>query len=92
MEKLKAMFNNKTVRSVAAATVVMAVSGAAMAADTTAGTGGGFDPSIILDPIKESLMNNLTKILGVVAGIFAAYWGATSGLQIVRKFLSKATS
>ena len=90
MKKLKAMFQNKTVRSVAAATVVMAASGAAMAADATTGA-ASFDPSVLLDPITDSLMSILGKVLATVAGVFAAYFSATSGFQIVRQFLSKAT-
>lgn len=89
MEKLKSFFKNTTVRNVASAVVVMGISGAAMAAE---GSGGGFDVSAFMEPIKTSLQENLTTILGVVGVIFAAYWGATSGIQIVRKFLSKATS
>ncbi|MDH4550367.1 TrbC/VirB2 family protein [Pseudomonas sp. BN607] len=88
MEKLKSFFKKTTVRSVASAVVVMGISGAAMAAEGS----GGFDVTAFMDPIKTSLTENLTTILGVVGVIFAAYWGATSGIQIVRKFLSKATS
>ncbi|MFP3403592.1 hypothetical protein SB757_03065 [Pseudomonas sp. SIMBA_065] len=88
MEKLKAMYKSVAVRKAATAVVVMGMSGAAMAAEGT----GGFDVSAFMDPIKTALTENLTTILGVVGGIFAAYWGATSGIQIVRKFLSKATS
>ncbi|WP_019098613.1 TrbC/VirB2 family protein [Pseudomonas putida] len=88
MEKLKAMYKAPMVRKLVPAVAMVMVSGAAMAAEGS----GGFDVTAFMDPIKTSLQENLTSILGVVGVIFAAYWGATSGIQIVRKFLSKATS
>lgn len=92
MEKLKSMFsvNSVFVRKVVPAIAVMAVSGAAMAAETTGGT--GFDPAAFLDPVVTAVKENVSTILPVVAGLFAVVWSATSGIQIVKKFLSKVTS
>ena len=92
MEKLKSMFSvtSAVVRKAMPAVAVMAVSGAAMAADTTGAV--GFDPAAFLDPVVTSVKENVGTIVTVVAGVFAVVWSATSGIQIVKKFLGKVTS
>ena len=89
MEKFKGMFvaAGKLARKVAPGAVVMAASGAAMAAETT--TGGGFDIMGFLNPVVDALKSNIGEVVPVVAVVFGIYWSATSGIQIVKKFLSK---
>lgn len=90
MEKLKAFFNKKTVRQTAAAVVVLGLSGTAMAA--TDGAASAFDVSAFTDPVVSALKENMTSIMVIVGGVFAVVWGSTSGITIVKKFLSKAVS
>lgn len=91
MEKLQAMFKATpaAVCKVAPAVAVLAFSGAAMAAG---GTATGFDVTAFLDPVVTALKENISTIVTTVAGVFAIYWGATSGIQVVKKFLGKVTS
>lgn len=86
MKKVQLSNQRKILVNVAGLTL-FAFAGLASAADAPA-----FDVKAFLDPVVAALTTNIPIIITSVAGVFALVWGATTGISIVKRFLSKATS